>query len=63
MADETFHDDQKLQLSADQFTLNEKGELVIKNDEIIQAIKNAPEVAQSPEAGAVSVSVTISVSA
>ncbi|KAB8145158.1 hypothetical protein F8S13_04835 [Chloroflexia bacterium SDU3-3] len=62
MADETFHEDQKLQLSADQFTLNEKGELVIKNDEIVQAIKNAPEVAQSPEAGTITVGVSVSVS-
>ncbi|NOX63332.1 MAG: hypothetical protein GXP42_15515 [Chloroflexi bacterium] len=51
-------------LTADQFTFDEDGNLVIKDDEIVEALRSAPDVAgsASPEEAGVSVSVTIGVS-
>ena len=56
MADDTTRaqeqpEGRKIRLSPDQFTVNEKGELVIKNVELVQALLNAQAAGESPERG------------
>lgn len=54
----------EVRLTPDQFVLNEKGELVIKDDQLTELIKNQSKAAEvtDSEAGGVSVEVSVGVS-
>lgn len=51
----------EVKLTPDQFRLNEKGELVINNEEIVGLIRSQPIEAEPAEAGVVSVGVSVGV--
>ena len=50
---------QVIQLSSDQFEVNEKGELVIKNEELADLVRNLPAKPDTPEAPGVNTYVYI----
>lgn len=50
-----------VKLTPDQFRLNEEGELVINNEEIVALIGSQPVMAEPAEAGTVSVGVSIGI--
>jgi len=49
----------EFKLAPDQFRLNEKGELVINNEEVAELIRAQPVEAEPPEAGVVSVTIEL----
>jgi len=51
----------ELKMSADQFQVNEKGELVIKDKEISNLIASQMDDVKPEEAGGISVGVTVGV--